>query len=168
MLITGGAGCIGINAAERFALSGWEITFFDNLSRPKTERNLAWILNTHPGSVRHVNGDGALITIDGDGRQVRDLLDIRDLCDLYAAPLERIEDCMGQVFNIGGGPPNARSVIEVLHQAEDLLQKDAHCTYAGWRAGDQPSYVSDIGMADRVLGWQPRIDVGQGLEVLAS
>jgi CDP-paratose 2-epimerase len=43
LLITGGAGFIGVNAAEYFARSGWRVTVLDNLSRRGTEANLAWL-----------------------------------------------------------------------------------------------------------------------------
>lgn len=43
MLITGGAGFIGVNAAKYFAERGWDITVLDNLSRRGTEDNLHWL-----------------------------------------------------------------------------------------------------------------------------
>jgi CDP-paratose 2-epimerase len=43
MLITGGAGFIGVNAARYFADKGWQLTVLDNLSRRGTEDNLRWL-----------------------------------------------------------------------------------------------------------------------------
>ncbi|MEB3184042.1 MAG: SDR family NAD(P)-dependent oxidoreductase [Cyanobacteriota bacterium] len=43
ILITGGAGFIGTNAAIHFASRGWSVTILDNLSRRGTERNLSWL-----------------------------------------------------------------------------------------------------------------------------
>jgi len=43
ILITGGAGFIGTNAAIHFASRGWNVTILDNLSRRGTERNLSWL-----------------------------------------------------------------------------------------------------------------------------
>src|SRR5690606_24835066 len=40
MLITGGAGFIGCNAARFFAMRNWQVTILDNLSRQGTDRNL--------------------------------------------------------------------------------------------------------------------------------
>lgn len=40
ILITGGAGFIGINATRHFLKKGWEVTIFDNFSRKGTELNL--------------------------------------------------------------------------------------------------------------------------------
>ena len=43
VLITGGAGFIGVNTAVHFLNAGWEVALLDNLSRKGTDRNLAWI-----------------------------------------------------------------------------------------------------------------------------
>lgn len=43
MLITGGAGFIGCNAAAAFIQEGWEVSILDNLSRKGTELNLSWL-----------------------------------------------------------------------------------------------------------------------------
>jgi len=40
MLITGGAGFIGVNAARHFAGQGWQVSILDNFSRRGTEDNL--------------------------------------------------------------------------------------------------------------------------------
>lgn len=45
ILITGGAGFIGSNLASRLINGGHEITIFDNLSRPGTTLNMAWLRN---------------------------------------------------------------------------------------------------------------------------
>src|ERR1700694_5042293 len=43
MLITGGAGFIGCNAARFFGARNWNITVLDNLSRSGTEKNIQWL-----------------------------------------------------------------------------------------------------------------------------
>jgi CDP-paratose 2-epimerase len=43
VLITGGAGFIGANAARRFMEAGWTVTIWDNLSRCGGKRNLEWL-----------------------------------------------------------------------------------------------------------------------------
>ena len=47
ILITGGAGFIGINAADYFASRGWSVTVLDNLSRRGAAENLAWLRQRH-------------------------------------------------------------------------------------------------------------------------
>ena len=46
-LVTGGAGFIGANAADRLLDAGEEVIVLDNLSRPGSERNLAWLRERH-------------------------------------------------------------------------------------------------------------------------
>ncbi|MEB3317220.1 MAG: SDR family NAD(P)-dependent oxidoreductase [Cyanobacteriota bacterium] len=48
ILITGGAGFIGVNTAIAFAQKGWNITIVDNLSRKGTELNLQWLQEQCP------------------------------------------------------------------------------------------------------------------------
>lgn len=45
ILITGGAGFIGVNTAVTFAKKGWEVSIVDNLSRKGTEKNLEWLVS---------------------------------------------------------------------------------------------------------------------------
>ncbi|HZI67393.1 MAG TPA: NAD-dependent epimerase/dehydratase family protein [Thermoanaerobaculia bacterium] len=56
ILITGGAGFIGSNAARRFRELKHEVVLFDNLSRPAARYNLRWVHRLHP-DVRFVQGD---------------------------------------------------------------------------------------------------------------
>lgn len=47
ILITGGAGFIGVNAANYFANNNWQVIVVDNLSRKGTDINLSWLLAQH-------------------------------------------------------------------------------------------------------------------------
>jgi CDP-paratose 2-epimerase len=57
VLITGGAGFIGCNIANRLAEDGHEILVYDALSRPGVEKNLAWLKERHPGLVSSITAD---------------------------------------------------------------------------------------------------------------
>src|SRR5579864_5675009 len=57
ILITGGAGFLGVNAAVHLIKEGWHATLLDNLSRPGTERNLKWLLTRYPTRVTFVKED---------------------------------------------------------------------------------------------------------------
>jgi CDP-paratose 2-epimerase len=46
-LITGGAGFLGANLADRLASAGERVLIFDNLARPNVGRNLAWLQQRH-------------------------------------------------------------------------------------------------------------------------
>lgn len=57
VLITGGAGFIGCNLADRLARDDQDVLILDSLSRPGVERNLAWIKRRHPRRVSAVVAD---------------------------------------------------------------------------------------------------------------
>src|SRR6476660_2243408 len=310
ILITGGAGFLGVHAATRMVEDGWHVTVLDNLSRPGTERNLKWLLTqfptettfvkedvrnasaladhvknqdailhlagqvavttslVDPGTDFDVNARGTLnvleaarlhnphapfvfastnkvygkldrnnvackesqpidfhspygcskgaadqyvrdyarcfgmntvvlrqsciygahqygtedqgwvahfvhsilkdraLTIYGDGTQVRDLLDARDLSALYAIVIDKIDKTRGEIYNVGGGPPNQRNLIEVIDQIGELTSTKPRYTFADWREGVQTDYVSDNSKANEVLGCEPRIQINRALNAL--
>ena len=49
----------------------------------------------------------------------------------------------GQAFNIGGGPANTISLLELLALIGDLHGRRPDVRFGGWRSGDQRYYVSD-------------------------
>ncbi|MBX6366639.1 MAG: NAD-dependent epimerase/dehydratase family protein [Rhodospirillales bacterium] len=109
--------------------------------------------------------EGKPITLYGDGRQVRDILFVEDLVDALLAA-ERHPELSGRAFNIGGGPGNAISLLELIELIGDLAGGTPRLEWGGWRIGDQRFYVSDHGAFTRATGWRPRIPIGQGLERL--
>ena len=312
VLITGGAGFLGVNAALHLIEEGWRVSLLDNLSRPGTERNLKWLIDQHPAettfikedvrnasalgehvknqdAILHlagqvavttsladpstdfdVNAGGTLnlleatrkhnpetpfvfastnkvygklennnvacretqpidfhspygcskgaadqyvrdyarcfhmntvvlrqsciygahqygtedqgwvahfvhsilnkrpLTIYGDGLQVRDLLDARDLSVLYATVIEKIDKTRGEIYNVGGGPPNQRNLLEVIEQIGELTNTKPAYSFSDWREGDQVYYVSDIAKAKEELGWAPQIPFDRGLQELVA
>jgi CDP-paratose 2-epimerase len=57
VLITGGAGFIGTNLADRLLRGGRPVRIYDNLSRPGAERNLRWLRAAHGARVRVEQAD---------------------------------------------------------------------------------------------------------------
>lgn len=106
------------------------------------------------------------ITIYGDGKQVRDILWIDDLIELYMTVLQRPEKAAGKIYNAGGGEAFAISLRELLdklrHDHGLLLQ----CDCADWRPGDQKIYISDCSLAQSELGWAPRTSPDAGIAKL--
>jgi CDP-paratose 2-epimerase len=109
---------------------------------------------------------GVPITIFGDGKQVRDLLYVTDAVRAYTAAIENIDAVSGQVFNLGGGPANTVSLLELLNCLERALGAPVARSFASWRPGDQRVYTSDIRKLGRALGWRPSCSVSDGLRAL--
>jgi CDP-paratose 2-epimerase len=106
---------------------------------------------------------GRPITIYGDGRQVRDTLYVDDLLDAFDAAVERANAISGDVFNIGGGPRNTLSLLELIETLSRLAGRSIELRFGDWRPGDQRVYVSDIRKAGRLLGWEPQVAPTDGV-----
>jgi CDP-paratose 2-epimerase len=109
---------------------------------------------------------GRPITVYGDGKQVRDVLFVDDLIDLYEACFEKIETVKGQALNVGGGPDNQLSLLEFLADLERRLGRKIELSFAATRPGDQPVFVADVRKAERLLGWKPRTSAERGIGLL--
>jgi CDP-paratose 2-epimerase len=111
---------------------------------------------------------GRPITIYGDGRQVRDLLFVEDLVDALLLAQQHMPIDAGQAFNIGGGPANSVSLLELLELIAELTERPPLVVYDEWRVGDQRYYVSDTGTFTAATGWRPAVPVRAGLARLAA
>lgn len=73
-LITGGAGFIGINAADHYLELGKRVILFDNFSRAGTEENVRWLCERHGNKVIVVKGD-----VRSSGKEFRALVEDVDV-----------------------------------------------------------------------------------------
>ena len=106
------------------------------------------------------------ITIYGDGKQVRDVLYISDLIEVYDAFIK--SNLKHEVFNIGGGPENTLSLIELISLLKELTGKETKIFFDEWRVGDQKVYISNISKAYEKLGWKPKISPKEGVKKIVK
>lgn len=110
---------------------------------------------------------GRPVTIYGDGKQVRDVLYVEDLLDIYDYAQAHPEQVAGRVYNVGGGPQNTISVWKEFGPLlEKLSGRAVPVGWGDWRPGDQRVFISDIRRAGAELGWNPRVNVEEGLQRL--
>lgn len=109
-------------------------------------------------------GEG--VTIYGDGRQVRDALYVDDLVDAFLLARDHMPRLAGCAFNLGGGPSNTTSLLELLDRIEGLHGRRPEVRSADWRPGDQRWYVSDTARFTACTGWSPRVPLDDGLRRL--
>ena len=112
---------------------------------------------------------GKQISIYGDGKQVRDLLFIEDLMNLFDHVISNPQKAGGQIFNAGGGTENSIAVwSEFGPMLEKYLSRKIPVQYGAWRAGDQKVFIADSRKAQRVFGWQPKTNIEAGVKQLSE
>ncbi|HEV7640421.1 MAG TPA: NAD-dependent epimerase/dehydratase family protein, partial [Gaiellaceae bacterium] len=109
---------------------------------------------------------GRPITVYGDGGQVRDLLFVKDLVEAMLLAAENDTVVAGQAFNIGGGPANAVSLLEVLDLIAELHGEAPKLLYGDERTGDQRYYVADTRRFEDLTGWRALVPASEGIGLL--
>jgi UDP-glucose 4-epimerase len=104
---------------------------------------------------------GEEVVINGDGLQTRDYVYVGDIADANIAGLERA-DASG-VVNLGTGIET--SVVELYDRLRAAVGADAQPRHGPAKAGEQRRSVLDIARARRLLGWNPRVSLDQGLRL---
>ena len=101
-----------------------------------------------------------------DGRQQRDFVSVYDIAQACRLAME-VPDAAGRVINIGSGQPH--TVLEVAHKIARAVGKphiEPEVT-GNYRVGDIRHCVADIRLARRVLGYEPKVTLDDGLVELA-
>jgi CDP-paratose 2-epimerase len=106
---------------------------------------------------------GNALTIYGDGRQVRDVLYVGDLVRAIEAARQSLSLTAGQIYNIGGGPENAVSLLELIEEVEVLTGRRLQYVNHERRPGDQLVYISDCSKFNRHAGWKPSTSLRETL-----
>lgn len=109
------------------------------------------------------NGDKKPFTISGDGKQVRDVLHAEDMQRLYFSAVENISKARGQAFNVGGGPANGLSLLELLAMLEEIVGVKLNYKKIAPRESDQKVFIADVRKAEKLLGWAPRVGAREGI-----
>jgi CDP-paratose 2-epimerase len=106
------------------------------------------------------------ITIYGDGMQVRDILFVEDLVDAFLDLSQNIDQLSGQAFNMGGGPENSISLLQLLSFIQELHGELPPVSFSEWRPGDQRYYVSDTSKFRMATNWSPKYSAFEGIKQL--
>ncbi len=92
------------------------------------------------------------LSLYGDGRQVRDALEVGDAVSAYLAARDQAPAVKGEAFNLGGGPENAITLLMLIEEIERLTGRRVQRSFHPWRTGDQRYFVADTRRAREVLG----------------
>lgn len=105
--------------------------------------------------------DDQPITIYGDGEQTRDFVNIQDVVDASILALTR-KNAVGEVFNIGRGI--ATSINLVASMLQEITGKTKlELMHTNPRRGDIRHSYADITKARKVLGYNPKVELKDGL-----
>ena len=111
---------------------------------------------------------GEPVTIYGDGKQVRDLLFVGDLVDLMRKAQDNMKLVAGGAFNVGGGPENSSSLIELVDRLRILTGAPVAVERGPERLADQRWYVADTSKIRQAVGWSARTGISDGLRALQN
>ncbi|MBF0393584.1 MAG: GDP-mannose 4,6-dehydratase [Alphaproteobacteria bacterium] len=106
---------------------------------------------------------GRTLAIFGDGAQVRDVLHVDDAVEAWLLGLSDAARLAGQPFNLGGGPGNAISLLDLIERISALRGETPSLDFRPSRPGDQLWYVSDTRRFQAATGWSPRIAAEDGV-----
>lgn len=148
-----------------------ETLFFDYHRQHGLPIKVARIFNTygprmHPADGRVVSNfimqalTGEPITIYGDGSQTRSFCYVDDLVSGLIALMETGEDVPGPV-NLGN--PNEFTVRELAEQVVRLTNSVSEIVQEPLPQDDPKQRQPDIAKAKRDLGWEPKIELADGL-----
>jgi len=101
-----------------------------------------------------------------DGQQRRDFVHVRDVAAACRLALE-VDGAVGGVFNIASG--QALTIRAIADLVATALGSPLQPQLTGqYRVGDVRHCLADISLARRVLGYEPKVELGAGLAELAE
>lgn len=104
--------------------------------------------------------EGEDITIYGDGKQTRSFQYVDDLIDGMIKLMNTGEDFTGPV-NVGN--PDEFTMLELAQKVIELTGTKSKIVYQPLPADDPMQRKPDITLAKKVLNWEPKINLEEGL-----
>jgi UDP-glucuronate decarboxylase len=148
-----------------------ETLFFDYHRQHRLKIKVARIFNTY-GPRMHLH-DGRVIsnfivqalqnepiTIYGDGTQTRSFCYVDDMIDGFIRLMDSEDSIIGPI-NLGN--PSEFSILELAEKVIDLIGSKSEMIFRPLPEDDPRQRRPDIGLARQLLGWEPRIQLKEGL-----
>jgi UDP-glucose 4-epimerase len=109
-------------------------------------------------------GAGQPFTIYGDGNQTRDFIHVDDVCNAILLTLKPADVNWGEVYQIATGTET--SINELVDIAKEITGINFEVLHSPVRSGEVTRLYSDISKARAVLGFEPGIELREGLKQL--
>ncbi len=103
---------------------------------------------------------GQALTVYGDGSQTRSFCYVSDLLAGLRALMETGD--LPEPVNLGN--PTETSILELAEVIRDKIGRESEIVFAGLPRDDPTRRRPDISLAQEKLGWEPRVDLSEGLE----
>ena len=148
-----------------------ETLFFDYYRQHRLDIRVARIFNTygprmHPNDGRVVSNfivqalKGQDITLYGDGEQTRSFCYVDDLVEGFIAYMGKDGDLPGPL-NLGN--PNEFTIKQLAEAVIELTGAKSKLVYRPLPSDDPKQRQPDIAKAKELLGWQPKVQLKEGL-----
>jgi UDP-glucose 4-epimerase len=149
--------CLGFQ--DRQLLRSDVLRFFNVYGPRQGMNDYSGVITKFIERVRHKEP----LVVYGDGSQTRDFVSVYDIVDAVLASMKS-SDAEGEVFNVGSGKPTSINML-----AKTILESagvDLTIRYEKARAGDIKDSYADISKAKRLLGYEPKVSLREGLLML--
>jgi UDP-glucuronate decarboxylase len=167
----GSVNCTGVRACYDEGKRAAEALAFDYLRAGRVDVRVARIFNTYGPRMRADDGrivsnmivqalEGRPMTIYGSGRQTRSFCYVSDLVRGLVALADVAETPTGPV-NLGN--PDEFTVMELAEMVRELVGSASPIVHRPLPEDDPRRRRPDIGRAQALLGWRPRIGLDRGL-----
>ena len=104
---------------------------------------------------------GQAVTVFGDGEQSRDFTYVENVVEANLLAL-RAKGAGGKVVNVGCG--RRFSLNQLIRMMERVLGVKARVEYLPPRPGDVRDSLAAIDLARKILGYEPRVSIEEGLK----
>ncbi len=104
------------------------------------------------------------LEIFGDGLQTRDFVSIHDVMDSIFDTIANIEGKRGNIYNIASG--KSISINDLAALMISISGNDLKIIHSSLKKGDIRFSLADISLAKKDLGFQPKIDLKDGIRNL--
>jgi len=102
------------------------------------------------------------IIVYGDGEQLRDFTYVSDIVNGLVLSAQ-IDKASGEIFNLGcSNPISVNSLVDKMYS---IIEKPKKLKYIEKQKGDVEITHSDISKASKILGFKPKINIDEGLQL---
>jgi UDP-glucuronate decarboxylase len=163
---------IGIRSCYDEGKRAAETLFFDYHRQYGVDIRVARIFNTYGPRMALDDGrvvsnfviqalKGSDLTIYGDGSQTRSFCFVDDLVDGIVRLMSSKDPSIYQPINLGN--PNEFSMLQLAEKVIKLTESKSRIIFQGLPSDDPKQRKPDIALAKNLLGWNPSIELDEGL-----